>query len=93
MIVHISIHTPKQGREDELIASMHRFGAAAEGCPGFIDARALRDRRSGRLIGMARWADEASWRAGVEVMHAAVADDPFEDWEETDPEVFLLDEV
>ena len=93
MIVHLSIHTPKPGKEDDLIASMHRFGAAAEGAPGFVEARVLRDRRSGRLIGMARWEDEASWRAGVELMRAAVDDDPFEEWEAEETEGFLLDEV
>ncbi len=93
MIIHLSIHTPRPGKEDDLIASMHRFGAAAEAAPGFIDAKVLRDRRSGRLIGMARWEDEASWRTGVEAMRAAVADDPFEEWEAEEAEGFFLDEV
>ena len=53
----------------------------------------LRDARSGRLVGMARWEDEASWRAGVEAMRAAVADDPFDEWEAPRPEGFLLEEV
>jgi heme-degrading monooxygenase HmoA len=93
MIVHLSIHTPRPGRHQDLIDSMHRFGAAAEGAPGLIDVKTLRDRRSDRLIGMARWEDEASWEAGVEAMRAAVADDPFEKWEAAEPESFLLDEV
>jgi len=92
MIVHMSIHTPKPGMEQALIDSMHRFGAAAAGLPGFIDARTLRDRRSGRLVGMARWEDEASWRTGVEAMRAAVEDDPFDEWEAMEAEVFLLEE-
>ena len=93
MIVDPSIHTPKPGREQELIASMHRFGAAGAGQPGFIDAKTLRDKRSGRLIGMARWEDEASWRAGVEAMRAAVAADPFDAWEAAEVEGFFLEEV
>ena len=93
MIVHMSIHTPKPGKEQDLIDSMHRFGAAGAGQPGFIDAKALRDTRSGRLVGMARWEDESSWRAGVELMRAAIDDDPFDEWEAEEPEVFLLDEV
>ena len=63
---------------------MHRFGAAGNGQPGFIEAKTLRDNRSGRLVGMARWEDEASWRAGVEAMRAAVEDDPFDEWEAAD---------
>lgn len=93
MIVHMSIHTPRAGKERELIASMHRFGAAAAGQPGLIDAKTLRDRSTGRLIGMARWEDEASWEAGVHAMRAAVEDDPFDDWEAVEPEGFLLEEV
>jgi heme-degrading monooxygenase HmoA len=93
VIVHLSIHTPRPGREADLIASMHRFGAAAAGAPGLIDVKTLRDRRSGRLIGMARWQDQASWEAGVEAMRAAVADDPFDEWEAAETEAFLLEEV
>ena len=93
MLVHLSIHTPRPEHEADLIASMHRFAAAAEGAPGLVDVRVLRDRRSGRLVGLARWEDEASWRAGVEVMRAAVADDPFDDWEAAETESLLLDEV
>ena len=93
MIIHLSIHAPKPGKEQDLIDSMHRFGAAGAGQPGFIEASTLRDARSGRLVGMARWEDEASWRAGVEVMRAVVADDPFDEWEEGDTVGFFLEEV
>jgi heme-degrading monooxygenase HmoA len=93
VIVHLSIHTPKPGREPDLIDSMHRFGAAGAGQPGFLEAKTLLDVRSGRLVGMARWEDEASWRAGVDAMRAAVEDDPFDEWEATEVEGFLLEEV
>jgi len=93
MIVHLSIHTPKPGRELDLIDSMHRFGAAGAGQPGFVEAKTLRDRRSGRLVGMARWEDEASWCAGVGTMRAAVADDPSDEWEAAETESFLLEEA
>ena len=42
---------------------------------------------------MARWEDEASWRAGVEAMRAAVEDDPFDEWEAAEVEGFFLEEV
>ena len=93
MIIHMSIHTPKPGKEGELIASMRRFGAAGASQPGFVEGLVLRDARSRRLIGMARWADEESWRAGVEAMRAAVEDDPFDEWEAAETEGFLLEEV
>jgi heme-degrading monooxygenase HmoA len=93
MIIHMSIHTPKDGKDQDLIDSMHRFGAAGKGQPGFIEGLTLRDQRSGRLVGMARWEDEASWRAGVEAMGAAVENDPFDEWEAAKVESFLLDVV
>jgi heme-degrading monooxygenase HmoA len=93
MIIHLSIHTPMPGKEGDLVASMHRFGAAGAGQPGFVEALTLRDVRSGRLIGMARWEDEASWRAGVEAMRAAVESDPFDEWEATNSEGLLLEEI
>jgi heme-degrading monooxygenase HmoA len=93
MFVHLSIHHPRKGREQELIDSMHRFGAAARGVPGLREAHTLRDTDGETLVGLAVWEDEVTWRAGVEAMHAAVADDPFEEWEERDPEVFHLTEV
>jgi heme-degrading monooxygenase HmoA len=93
MITHLSIHTPKPGKEQDLIDSMHRFGAAGAGQPGFVEAMTLRDQRSGRLVGMARWEDEASWRAGVEAMRAAVEADPFDEWEAAETESFLLEDA
>jgi heme-degrading monooxygenase HmoA len=93
MFIHLSIHYPKAGRERELIASMRRFGAAATGIEGLREVHTLKDARSGTLLGLAIWEDEASWRAGVEVMRAAVADDPFEAWEEREADVFTLTEV
>jgi len=93
MIVHLSIHTPKPGSEQDLIDSMHRFGAAGAGQPGFVEAKTLRDQRTGRLVGMARWEDEESWRVGVEAMRTAVAYDPFDEWEAADVEGFFLEEV
>ena len=93
MLIHMSIHTPKPGKEGELIASMHRFGAAGADQLGFVEGLVLRDARSGRLIGMARWEDEESWRAGVEAMRAAGENDPFDEWEADQTEGFLLEEA
>jgi hypothetical protein len=93
MIVHMSVHSPKPGREQELIASMQPCGAAGRTQPGLIDVRTSLDGRAGRLISMARREDEASREAGVEVMRAAVADDPFDEWEAAAVDGFFLEEV
>jgi len=39
----MSIHYPKSGKEEFLIASMHRFGKAMEGKRGFVLAQTSRD--------------------------------------------------
>jgi heme-degrading monooxygenase HmoA len=93
MFVHLSIHYPRPEHEADLIASMHRFGAAAAGAPGLVHAAVLKDAASGRLIGLMIWTSRAAWQEGVERSRAVVAGDDFDLWEERDPEGFLLDEV
>lgn len=93
MIAHMSIHTVKPEHEADLIASMHRFGAAAAGSPGLLDARVFKDERGGKLVGMMRWESRAAWLESVERSRAAVEDDPFELWEQEEPLSFLLTEV
>jgi len=93
MLFHMSIHRPKTEYRQDLIDSMHRYGAAAEGQPGLREVHTLADRHSDRLVGLAIWEDEASWRAGVESMRAAVENDPFDLWEEREPEGFMLEDV
>jgi heme-degrading monooxygenase HmoA len=93
MIVHLAIHTPKPDHIDDLIASMHRFAAAGTGQAGLIEAHTMRDARSGKLVGLAIWESREAFDRGVEAMRAAVEDDPFPDWEEGVPDVYLLEDV
>jgi heme-degrading monooxygenase HmoA len=94
VLVHLSIHPPKPGREQELIDSMHRFGRGDGGAfPGLREALTLRDRESGTLVGLTMWESEEAWRAGVPRMRAAVEGDDFAAWEDGPPEVYLLDPV
>ena len=93
MFVHLSIHHPQPGQEQDLIDSMHRFGRRRGKPPACGRSTPCKDQRSGRLVGLALWEDEAAWRAGVEAMRAAVAEDPFEEWELQDPDGFALEEV
>ena len=93
MFVHLSIHTPRAGREADLTASMHRFGAAAEGAPGFLGAHTLRDEATGRLIGLAMWESRDVWESGVARMQTAVEGDPFDEWEAEETTVFHLTEA
>mgnify|MGYP001556722896 CR=1 FL=1 len=78
MFVHLSIHHPRKGREQELIDSMHRFGAAAQGARGFHEAHTLRDAASGTLVGLAVWVVPAPgrirlWIAGLLVASTLLA--------------------
>ena len=93
MFVNLSIHYPRPGYEPDLIASMHRFGAAAAGAPGLLHVATLKDEESTRLIGLMVWASRAAWEAGIGPSRAAVANDDFDLWEEHEPEGFAADEV
>ena len=93
MIVHLAVHTPKPEHIDDLIASMRRFAAGGAGQAGLRGAHTMRDVRSGKLVGLAIWESREAFDAGVEAMRAAVADDPFLDWEVGVPDVYLLEDV
>ncbi|MBP3965984.1 antibiotic biosynthesis monooxygenase family protein [Paenibacillus lignilyticus] len=92
MFVHMSIHHPKPGKSEDLIASMHRFGSALEGAAGLREVHTLKDSRTGKLIGLAIWESEEAFRAGVSAARSAVENDPFEDWEDAS-EGFWLSKV
>jgi heme-degrading monooxygenase HmoA len=93
MFVNLSIHHPRPGCEADLIASMHRFGAAAVGAPGLLQAATLKDEGSGRLIGLMVWTSREAWEAGIGPSRAAVANDDFDLWEEREPAGLAADEV
>ena len=93
MFVHMSIHSPRAGQEPALIDSMHRFGRAMHGQPGFQRAHTLHDRDSGKLVGLAIWDSEADWAAARAAMQAAIEHDDFDAWEFEPPTVFHMDEV
>lgn len=90
---HITVHHPKEGKTDALIDSMHRFGEAIKGAPGLIEVHTLRDERSGALIGMAIWESIEAMQASIHLARAAVANDPFDEWEAGDVQGFLAKDV
>ena len=94
MFVHIAIHRPVAGREQDLIDSMHRFADAdGDAIPGLREVHTLRDRESGALVGLAIWDSDEAFAAGVSRMRAAVEGDDFLAWEDGLPEVYRLDPV
>jgi heme-degrading monooxygenase HmoA len=90
MFVHLAVHHPKPEHADDLLASMHRVDAAAQGAPGLIQIGAWRDQRGDRLVGLALWESAEAFEASAERIFAAVADDPFDQWLELPPDVFHL---
>lgn len=89
---HISIHHPKAGKAEALIASMHRFAAALNGAPGFIEGHTMLDERTGALMGMVVWESKEAMQASVHLAREAVANDPFDEWED-DVQGFLFTDV
>jgi heme-degrading monooxygenase HmoA len=93
VLYHISIHTPKSEFEQDVIDSMHRFGAAARMQPGLLEVHTLKDRRSGTLVGFARWESADALAAARPALGAATDGDDFDLWEAEPIRSFLLDEV
>ena len=81
MYYSVSIHHPREGRREELIASMHRYGAAITGAPGLVSVQTLYDPDQDTLMGLAIWESEETFQASVHLAREAVADDPFDEWE------------
>ena len=93
MIVHVAIHTPTPEGVEPLIDSMQRFAEAGRTQPGLQEVHTMREEESGRLLGLAIWESREAFENGVRAMRAAVGDDPFMDWEDGMPEVYVFEDV
>lgn len=93
MLYHIAIHTPRPEHTQDVIDSMHRFGAAARTQPGLREVHTLQDRRDGTLVGLAIWDSADALSAARPAMAAATVGDDFQAWETEPIQVFLLEEV
>jgi len=61
---------------------MHRYGAAIMGLDGLVSIHTLADEDSDRLVGLAIFATREDFERLAPVARAAVAEDPFEEWEQ-----------
>jgi heme-degrading monooxygenase HmoA len=93
MLVHLAIHTPKPEGVEPLIASMQLFAAAGRRQTGLREVHTMREVESGKLLGLAIWESKEAFERGVVAMRAAVEGDPFLEWEEGPPEVYLFEDV
>jgi Antibiotic biosynthesis monooxygenase len=90
MFVHLAVHHPKPEHADDLLGSMHRVDNAAQGAPGLLQIGAWKDQNSDRLVGLALWESQEAFEASAGRIFQAVADDPFDQWCESPPDVFHL---
>ncbi len=91
--VQLSIHSPRPGKEALVIDSMHRFQTAIKNKPGMKSATTFKDRKSGRLVGIAIWDSWESMNSARPAMVESTKNDRFDEWEESEMETFQLDEV
>jgi heme-degrading monooxygenase HmoA len=80
MITHLVIHHPHPEHRADLLASMRRVDAAAEGKPGLVTIRAWSEIEGDRLLGIAVWESMEAFQAAAPSIFAVVADDPFDVW-------------
>ncbi len=93
MFILMSVHHPKREHEAALIDSMHRYGNAIRGRPGVRAVHTLKDKDSGRLVGLAIFESRESFQKLAPLARAAVKDDPFDAWEEVPIDGLQLVEV
>ena len=92
MFTHLAIHYPKPQYRDDLLASMRRLDAAAQGAPGLITIGPWTEVDGGtRLVGIATWQSREAFDLAAPGLFAAVADDPFEVWQERKADNLFLE--
>jgi heme-degrading monooxygenase HmoA len=57
-LVHLAVLTPREGRADDLLASMRVMGEPADRHPGLRRHLIGRDRQTGRIVGITVWDSE-----------------------------------
>ena len=93
MLYHIAIHDPRPGREQDVLDSMHRFGAAAKSQPGLVEVHTFKDVQSTIMVGFGVWESMEALHAARPALAAATEGDRFDEWEDEPPTVYLLEEV
>ncbi len=91
--MYLATHYPKSEHLDDLLDSMRRLGEAARSLPGLVEVGAFRQGPDSPIYAVSIWASQEAFEAGVGEISAAVADVPFDEWEERPPELHVLAEV
>ena len=94
MFIHMSIHVPNPGFEQDVLDSMNRVRLAALGTRGLIHIGPWQEDGGGRIVGIAMWESRAHWEAALPTLFAmAEADDPDGRWHASPPERILLEDA
>ena len=94
MFIHMSIHVPNPGHEQQVLDSMNRVRLAALGTPGLIQIGPWQEDRGGRIVGIAIWESREHWEAALPTLFAvAEADDAQGAWHASPPERILLQDA
>ena len=90
MFIHLAVHYPRAEHAADLLDSMRRVDAAAQGAPGLVRIGAWRDAKSDRLVGLAMWESREAFEAAAPGIFATVADLSMDEWVERPPDTFHL---
>jgi len=93
MFVHMTLHYPLRGNEEDVVDAMRRYAAVMDGKPGGREAHLLQDTRTGKIVGLYMWDTKEHWEAVLPEMEDAIKDDPFHEWEDMPPKVYHLEEL
>lgn len=94
MFIHMSIHVPNPGYEQQVLDSMNRVRLVAFGTPGLVQMGPWREEGGGRIVGIGMWESRAHWEAAMPTLFAAAAaDDPEGRWHARPPERILLEDA
>ena len=89
--LYLAIHHPRPDHADDLVRAMTQFGDRLGSLPGMLQATAWHDEHS--ILALSIWRSRDDLAAARPAMAAAIADVPFDDWEERPRELFGLDEL
>ena len=94
MFIHMSIHVPNPGFEQQVLDSMNRVRLAALGTRGLVHIGPWREDGGGRIVGIAMCESRTLWEAALPALFAVVeADDPDGRWHAAPPERILLEDA
>ncbi len=91
--LYLAIHYPKPGHVDDLLAAMRQLDTAVRGTPGLLQIGAWHEKGMRRIVALSLWESQEAFEAAVGQIVAAVADVPFDAWEERPRELLQAEEV